>query len=868
MKYFRFLVIFTVIMLLAATSSYAAALYDNGYRGEGMVIAVIDSEFDLNHEMFALSEDTVPKLTEEDVHRIIEEGLNCSWAIMREGLNPYINEKIPFAFNYPYETVDTASETESHGTHVAGIIAANNVNGLERGFDGVAPEAQLILMKVTMNEGRFDNEALYQAYDDAVKLGADVINCSFGEYSGYVYGGVNFMDSIEYELTANAYYSFVDLAAAAGNASRIGYKSVYYKNYDIINPLAANPDYGTSSSPAVFPHTIAVAYANEGNNYKFTLSDGSEVLYGVTNQKFHRAFAGQTLEYVMIPNLGEAADYKGLKLKGKIAVVERGIITFDEKVEAAYKAGAVGILVYNNVPGELDFTAIVTVDKIPFMMIKQSDGEVFAANEDEIRTVFIAADPEPKSDVRMSPSSSWGATNMLTLGPDITAFGVNVYSSVSGNEYGVLSGSSMSTPYISGCTALLKQHMKANEIEITDESLVRKYLMTAAEPIINPDNGVEYSPRVQGAGLVNMDNTYGLEVLLWSEDTGETKVELGEVSDTFEIKFTAQNLTDKNALYKVDTKVITDDYFYSKAAKKYFTADQSEILKNAEIAVKDNPDNIVGILAGETVEIVITVKLSAAEIKKYERVFTNGFFAEGFVYLTPYHGGGTSVSIPFMGYYGDWSAIPVTLDGYYESLPFTVTPELGMSSSGVGEYANDIGMFLMRDILLNKAEIQNADGEILECLFDSYYTGSKYYPKISEDYDEIKSYYSFYWDGKDVNNLKYIYPDGDYKLVIYYSLPYAPEIEKIMEIPFILDTTLPELISYVLTDNILTVKLADDNYLNAVNYNGVILHTGNKNTAELEIDVYDALEIGDEFVYLHIIDVAGNVKTEKIPITD
>ena len=868
MKCFRFFVIFSVIMLIAVTSVYAeeVTLYDNGYRGEGMVIAVIDSEFDLDHEMFALSGTTEPKLTEDDVHRIINEGLNCSQVIINGGLNPYINAKIPFAFNYAAEIVDTKSETESHGTHVAGIIAGNNVNGLERGFTGIAPEAQLILMKVTSFNGMFDSEALYQAYDDAVKLGADVINCSFGQYSGYVYGGFSYMDSIEYELTANAYKSFIELTAAVGNASRIGYKSVYYNEYNIINPLAANPDYGTSSAPAVFPHNISVAYANEGNNYKFTLSDGSEVLYGVTNVEFHKMFAGQTLEYVMIPNLGEPADYKGLAVKGKIAVVERGVITFDDKVAAAYKAGAVGILVYNNLPGEIDFTPVVTNEKIPFMMITQSDGMKFAANESEVRTVHIKSEPEPQDDVRMAKSSSWGATGMLTLGPDITAFGVNIYSSLTGNDYGILSGSSMSTPYISGCIALLKQHMKANDIEITDESMVRKYLMTAAEPIINPDNGVEYSPRLQGSGLVNMDNTYGLDVLLWNEDTGETKVELGEVSDTFEIKFNAQNLTDTDEIYKVDTKIITDGYFYHAETKKHFTADYSEMMKSAQVMVKDAPDGTVGILAGETVEIVITVKLSSMEIKKYERVFINGFFAEGFVYLTPYDGG-ASVSIPFMGYYGDWGEIPVVIDGYYKNVPYTVMPELGLNSTGIAGYTNDIGMLLVRDILVNRAEIQDADGEMLECLYNND-NGSVYYSKISEDYEESLSNYSFYWDGRDINNLRYVYPDGEYKLVVYYALPYKPDAEKVIEIPFVLDTAEPELTHYILNDTVLTLFLSDDNYLDTVSYNGVLTATGNDATAEIDLDISESLEIGDKFVYIHIIDAAGNVKTEKIPITD
>lgn len=73
----------------------------------------------------------------------------------------------------------------------------------------------------------------------------------------------------------------------------------------------------------------------------------------------------------MVPGLGEEADYEGLDVTGKIAVVSRGTINFGAKAENAAKAGAVACIIYDNVNGaiinaalESFFIPTVTVTKI------------------------------------------------------------------------------------------------------------------------------------------------------------------------------------------------------------------------------------------------------------------------------------------------------------------------------------------------------------------------------------------------------------------------------------------------------------------------------------------------------------------------
>ena len=151
---------------------------DYGYKGEGMVIAVIDTEFDVEHKDFIISDNSKSKLSKEKVESIINEKL--------EGRGKYFSEKFPYGYNYvDYSTNLKSSET--HGQHVTGIIGANGKEeecNSYKAIKGVAPEAQILAMRVGDDNGALIGNVIL-AIEDSVKLGADVINMSFGD-NGYV----------------------------------------------------------------------------------------------------------------------------------------------------------------------------------------------------------------------------------------------------------------------------------------------------------------------------------------------------------------------------------------------------------------------------------------------------------------------------------------------------------------------------------------------------------------------------------------------------------------------------------------------------------------------------------------------------------
>lgn len=123
-----------------------------GYTGTGMKIAVIDTGLDMDHKSFAAApEVNDSSMTAGDIAAVLGD-LNAysrmNGKVTADDL--YYSAKMPFAFNYSDSNLvtDHARDNQGdHGTHVAGIAAANaNVEGTD--VVGMAPDAQIIVMKV------------------------------------------------------------------------------------------------------------------------------------------------------------------------------------------------------------------------------------------------------------------------------------------------------------------------------------------------------------------------------------------------------------------------------------------------------------------------------------------------------------------------------------------------------------------------------------------------------------------------------------------------------------------------------------------------------------------------------------------------
>ena len=210
--------------------------------GQGQVIAVIDTGIDLSHEAMALDDPSAVKLTREQAGALIES----------IGYGQYHSDKIPFYYNYADGSTAMLDQTnQQHGMHVAGICAGNSDT-----LQGIAPQAQILAMRV-FGEGSqaAPDYAVVAAVEDAVRLGADVINLSLGSSFGF-----SSLGSEAYqEAVAAARERGILVVAAAGNDGR---SDVVQANGRAAYVLGESLyDNATVSAPACYDGFVSVAAA-------------------------------------------------------------------------------------------------------------------------------------------------------------------------------------------------------------------------------------------------------------------------------------------------------------------------------------------------------------------------------------------------------------------------------------------------------------------------------------------------------------------------------------------------------------------------------------------------------------------------------
>ena len=204
---------------------------ETGYTGQGMKIAIIDTGIYLNHDSFKpLNGD---KLNENsmDAEDVVEtwNKLNAAKHTARP-IGVYRNTKVPYAYNYVGHNLDVAHTGSDHGTHVAGIAAANKIDSTE--VVGIAPDAQLAVMQVFSPQGGADFVDVLAAMEDAVYLNVDVMNLSLGSTAG-------FTDS---EASTNAVFdkfanTDIQVAIAAGNDTNNAFNNLHGNNMSLAKHL-------------------------------------------------------------------------------------------------------------------------------------------------------------------------------------------------------------------------------------------------------------------------------------------------------------------------------------------------------------------------------------------------------------------------------------------------------------------------------------------------------------------------------------------------------------------------------------------------------------------------------------------------------
>ncbi len=652
---------------------------DSGYDGSGMVVAVLDTGLDSNHTAFSTENFTSDHLglTYDDVAKVIKDTVASE---QLEGLtvdDVYINEKVPFGFDYADSDSDVYSTHNNHGTHVSGVIVGNDDT-----IRGVAPNAQLVSMKIFSDVVDTARTAwILAALEDCVVLGVDVINMSIGTACGFSReSDEEAVDGI-YEKIRNAGISMI---VAASNSFSSAFGSEANGNLG----LTSNPDTGTVGSPSTYDGVMSVASIS-GVETPYLEYNGTIIYFiestnsAAEENNFCDTLLGDEttvkLEYVVIPGVGRSADYTGIDVEGKIALVRRGSNTFEEKAIIAQEQGAAGIVIYNNVSGDIKMN--VGDATLAVCSISQDDGEMLA--EKGGGTLKISR--KQTSGPFISDFSSWGPTPDLKIKPEITAHGGSILSSITGGGYDRLSGTSMACPNLAGVVLLLRQYVVENFPDIADDNykvneMVNALMMSTADIALGT-NGLPYAVRKQGAGLANLTSSLETKAYITTyDDEGEVmdkpKLELGDDPDktgVYEMTFAVTNFGNKKLTYSVGAYVMTEGVSETKTnAGETTVTEESYILEGAEFEIvsvengKLSGDK-VKVAKGETATVTVKITLSDEDKKYLDDSFENGMYVEGFITLEAQSGTDIDLNVPYLAYYGDWTQAPLFDLTYYDT---------------------------------------------------------------------------------------------------------------------------------------------------------------------------------------------------------
>ncbi|HFR3883678.1 TPA: S8 family serine peptidase [Streptococcus suis] len=623
-------------------------VWDSGYKGEGTVVAIIDSGLDVDHDVLHISDLSTAKYKSEKEIEAAKEAAGISYG-------EWFNDKVVFGYNYvDVNTVLKEEDKRSHGMHVTSIATGNPTQPVAgQLMYGVAPEAQVMFMRVFSDLKATTGAALYvKAIEDAVKLGADSINLSLGGANGSV---VNMNENVTAAIEA-ARRAGVSVVIAAGNDGTFGSGHS--------NPSADYPDYGLVGAPSTARDAISVAsYNNTTVGSKVIniigLENNADLNYGKSSfdnpEKSPVPFEiGKEYEYVYA-GIGQASDFDSLDLTGKLALIKRGTITFSEKIANATAAGAVGVVIFNSRPGEanvsmqLDDTAIA----IPSVFIPLEFGEALAANsykiafnnETDIR-------PNPEAGL-LSDFSSWGLSADGELKPDLAAPGGAIYAAINDNDYANMQGTSMASPHVAGAAVLVKQYLQATyptkslqEIE----ALVKHLLMSTAKAHVNKETTAYTSPRQQGAGIIDTAAAISTGLYLTGED-GYGSITLGNVEDTFSFTVTLHNITNEDKTLNYSTQLTTDTV-------------QNGLITLAPRLLAEIPGGKVTVQANSSTTVTINVDASSFA-EELTGLMKNGYYLEGFVRFTDVADGGDIVSIPYVGFRGEFQNLAVLEEPIY-----------------------------------------------------------------------------------------------------------------------------------------------------------------------------------------------------------
>jgi subtilisin family serine protease len=512
-------------------------------------------------------------------------------------------------------------DCNGHGTHVSGIVGANGTtNGVA--LKGVAPGVTFGAYKVFGCAGSTSEDIMMAAMERAQADGMDIVNMSIGDAFAW--------DTEPLAVAMNAAVAQGTVVViSAGNSGTNGLFSLSSAGNaaDVIGVASLDNS-----------HVELRTFTAEPDDASFGYIQASASPEAPTSGTQPLTRLGPTTTADDGCNTSTTRPPAG-SLTGKVVLIRRGTCTFHEKVLNAQNAGAIGAVLYNNVPGQ--FAATVTgpvAITIPAVSVSDVDGANLAGRiaTPLTGTVDITWTDELATFVnltagRASSFTSWGMTPSLGLKPDIAAPGGLIKSTwpMEQGGFSTISGTSMAAPHVSGAAALyLEAHGPINGKDL------RTIFQNSADPALAAPGVAGFeSVHRQGAGMIDIDDAIEADTLITPG-----KFSLGEgTSEAFQLTVKNNGATSR---------------------------DYSVVHQNGRVVLGTFPPHgVANLSAGVTISPT-SFTLAAGQSQTVDVSVTSiglqGLLYGGWIRVNQ---GTTSYRVPYGGFDGDYQAIQVIAPG-------------------------------------------------------------------------------------------------------------------------------------------------------------------------------------------------------------
>jgi subtilisin family serine protease len=560
---------FSDIDFLRARTATGGLWTTGGVLGENIKVADIDTGLDYVHANFGGNGDYTGVTDTDPNGHFPSAKVPGGTDLVGDAYNADDPTSVPMGDSNPMDCNGHGTGTasliagfgeNSDGTTYTGAYDATNPNMSSLKISpGFAPKALLYPVRVFGCAG--STNVVVEAIDWAITNHMDVINMSLGSDEG-------FADDPDAVAAANAASMGIIVCSAAGNAG---------------------DSYYIHSSPASATGTLSVAATfNDQSGFISDSNVTANTPAAIAGQKFpsiygnaspHVGPAGLSGNVVYaVPADASTALTNSANVSGNICLIDRGTVTFLAKVQAAFNAGAIAVIVdnFNNPTSDPIVMATNGQPNIPDVMISKTSRDTIVAasggfnattgvpanqvnvtlNNDNAVITHGGAAP----DTIPSYSSRGPRLPDSALKPDVAAPAevVGVATSRSGSGVENFNGTSSATPHVAGTMALLRQLHPTWSVQELNALICN----TATHDLFTTtSHSTQYGVGRIGAGRIDLTNAGGTNVVAFNgSGASEMGISFGVVetpangSTTLTKNITVENKGTTNVMYDLSVQ--------------------------------------------------------------------------------------------------------------------------------------------------------------------------------------------------------------------------------------------------------------------------------------------------------------------------